>query len=264
LAKRKESKSEEFLGKDQFGFLSGRGTRDAIAVMRCLSERSIEFNQDLYVCFIDYEKAFDRVNWRKLMEILHNIGVDWRDRRLIATLYMSQTAAVRLNYELTEPSEVGRGVRQGCLISSTPFNVHAEAMMKEALDDLKEGICVGGELVQPVRYADDQAMTANTEKMFTKILGETNKVAKKNGMKINIKKTKVMKIGRKPSTIKLTVDGEILQQVKEFKYLRSVLLSSGQTEKDIRVRIGMAMSASNKLKKTTHRRIETGGKEKIG
>jgi len=51
------------------------------------------------------------------MEILHNIGVDWRDRILIATLYMSQIAAVRLNYELTEPSEVGRGVRQGCLIS---------------------------------------------------------------------------------------------------------------------------------------------------
>jgi len=98
-----ESKSEEFLGKDQFGFRSGRGSRDAVGVMRRLSERSTEFNQDLYECFTDYEKAFDRVNWRKLMEILQNIGVDWRDRRLIATLYMSQTAAVRLNYELTEP-----------------------------------------------------------------------------------------------------------------------------------------------------------------
>jgi len=66
-----------------------------------------------------------------------NIGVDWRDRRLIATLYISQTATVRLNYELTEPSEVGRGVRQGCLISPTLFNVYAEATMKEALDVLK-------------------------------------------------------------------------------------------------------------------------------
>ena len=203
LAKRIKSKSEEFLGKDQFGFRSGRGTRDAVGVMRCLSERSIEFNQDLYVCFIDYEKAFDRVNWRKLMEILQNIGVDWRDRRLIATLYMSQTAAVRLNYELTEPSEVGRGVRQGCLISPTLFNIYAEAMIKYALDDLKEGICVGGELVQSVRYANDQTMTANTAKGLQKILGEANKVVKKYGMKIKIKKTKVIENWKKTQYYKV-------------------------------------------------------------
>jgi len=90
---------------------------------------------------------------------------------------------------LTEPSEVGRGVRQGCLISPTLFNICAEAMIKEALDDLKEGMCVGGELVQSVQYADDQAMTANTEKGLQNILDETNKVVKKYGMKINIKKT---------------------------------------------------------------------------
>jgi len=62
--------------------------------------------------------------------------------------------------------------------------------------------------VQSARCADDQAMTANTEKGLQKILDETNKVVKKSGVKINIKKTKVMNIGRKPSTIKLTVDGE--------------------------------------------------------
>ena len=97
--------------------------------------------------------------------------------------------------------------------------------------------------MQSVRYADVQATTANTEKGLEKILDETNKVVKKYGIKINIKKTKVMKIGIKPSTIKLTVDGEILQQVEEFKYLESILSSSGYTEKDIRVRIGMAKSA---------------------
>jgi len=123
---------------------------------------------------------------------------------------MSQTAAVRLNHELTEPRVVGRGVRQGCLISPTLYNVYAEAMMKETLDDLKEGICAGGELVQYVRYADDQPMNDNTEKGSQNFLNETNKVVKKYGMKINIKKTKVMKIGRPPSTLKITVYGEIL------------------------------------------------------
>jgi len=57
-----------------------------------------------------------------------------------------------------------------------------------------------------------------------------------------------MKIGRQPNTIKINVDGEILQQVEELKYLGSILTSSGYSEKDIRVRIGMAQSAFDKLK----------------
>ena len=199
--------------------------------MRCLAERSIEFNQDLYVCFVDYEKAFDRVNWKRLMEILTSIGVDWRDRRLIAALYMEQTAVVRVNNELSEPSEIGRGVRQGCLISPVLFNVYAEAIMREALDSVDDGVKVGGELVKAVRFADDQAMTANTERGLQRIMDETNRVVKSYGMKINIKKTKVMKIGRSPSNIRITVDGDILQQVEEFKYLGSLISENGYSER---------------------------------
>jgi len=95
-------------------------------------------------------------------------------------------------------------------------------------------------------HADDQAVTANTEKDLQKILDETSKVLKEYGMKINIKKTKVMKIERQPSTTKITVDGEILQQVEEFKYLGSILSSSGCSENDIRVRIGMVKRVFNK------------------
>ena len=53
------------------------------------------------MCFVDYEKAFDRVDWRKMMWMLKNIGVDWRDRNLIAKLYLGQTAVVRIDGELT-------------------------------------------------------------------------------------------------------------------------------------------------------------------
>ena len=60
-----------------------------------------------------YEKAFDRINWLKMLEILKNIGVDWRDRRLINNLYMNQTSAVKIQQEFSEEGEIGRGVRQG-------------------------------------------------------------------------------------------------------------------------------------------------------
>ena len=65
--------------------------RDAIGVMRLLGERNIDFKKYVFVCFVDFEKAFDRVNWTKLMEILMQICIDWRDRRLSTRLYMNQT-----------------------------------------------------------------------------------------------------------------------------------------------------------------------------
>ena len=85
LTKRIESKvaATNYEGEDQYGFRKGRGTREAISMIKCLVERSLEHGKDLYICFVDYEKAFDRVNWLKLMEVLQQVGIDKRDRDLI-------------------------------------------------------------------------------------------------------------------------------------------------------------------------------------
>jgi len=65
-----KSKAESYLGRDQYGFRRGCGTRDVIAAMRVLCDRSLEHNKKVYVSYVDYEKAFDRVNWDKLMTVL--------------------------------------------------------------------------------------------------------------------------------------------------------------------------------------------------
>ena len=59
-------------------------------MMKIIAERTLEIDEELCVCFIDWQKAFDRVNWTKLMQILKRIGTDWRERRLISKLYMEQ------------------------------------------------------------------------------------------------------------------------------------------------------------------------------
>ena len=69
LTKRIENKVQNFISKNQFGFRKGCGTRDAIGVLRMLYERCNEHGKDMYVCFVDFEKAFDRVNWTKMMKI---------------------------------------------------------------------------------------------------------------------------------------------------------------------------------------------------
>ena len=168
-----------------------------LGVMRMLSEKMLDHGKELFVCSVDYEKAFDRVNWVKMMGILKDLGIDWRDRRLICELYMKQEAVVRIMNEESEPCTIGRGVRQGCTLSPLLFSIFAERMVAEGLDNINEGVNVGEELVTDVRFADDQGMVAETEKGLQKIMDSLNEISQKYGMKINVKKTKVMVISRK-------------------------------------------------------------------
>jgi hypothetical protein len=107
-----ERKNEGVLGEDQFGFRRGKGTRDAIGMLRIISERTVDVDGEVCVCCIDWQQAIDRVNWTKLMQILKGTGIDWRERRLISNLYMTQGVKVRLNRGETSNVKTGRGIRQ--------------------------------------------------------------------------------------------------------------------------------------------------------
>ena len=77
-------------------------------MMRIIAERTMEADEDLCISFIDWQKAFDRVNWTKLMQILKRTGIDWRERRLISKLYMDQKVKVRLDRGETRSVQIGR------------------------------------------------------------------------------------------------------------------------------------------------------------
>ena len=103
---------------------------------------------------VDLEKAFDRVNWTVLMKILKNIGVDWKERRLISNLYLKQRVRVKIGEEMTEGSEIGRGVRQECCLSPTLFNIYLEELLKKCFLN-KGGIVIGGRRIKCIKFADD-------------------------------------------------------------------------------------------------------------
>jgi hypothetical protein len=65
-----------------------------LGMLRIISERTLEIDEELCVCFIDWQKVFDHVNWAKLMRILKRTGIDWHERRLITNLYMAQSVKV--------------------------------------------------------------------------------------------------------------------------------------------------------------------------
>ena len=260
---RMQSKADMVLGRTQFGFRRGCGTREAIAVMRTLCERSLEYGNEIFICFVDFEKAFDRIDWVLMLKILKKIGVDWRDRRLIMNLYRNQKAVVRIQHEFSDEGELGRGVRQGCCMSPLLFNIYAEAMMEEAMEGIEEGVKIGGKLLKDVRFADDQGMIASREAGLQKIMDSLNATALRYGMKINIKKTKVMKVSREGGTINITINGLKIEQVKSFKYLGCILTEDGKCENEIKCRIAQAKEAFSKRKELLTKSLKNPTKIKI-
>ena len=87
------------------------------------TERAQEVQKDVFTCFVDYEKAFDKVRLQKLFEILKNLGVDGKDLRLITNLYWCQKAGVRVGEEVCMWQDIKREVVQGCVLSPDLFNI---------------------------------------------------------------------------------------------------------------------------------------------
>ena len=197
ILRRTERKIEEVLGEDQFGFRRGKGTRDAIGMIR-ISKRTLALDEGLCVCFIDWQKACDRVYWTKLMQILNRTGIDWHERRLISKLYMDQRVKVRLHRGETRSVKTGRGVRQGCCLSPNLFNLHSECLTKVALIGLGD-FNIGEQITQTVKYADYLVLMAKEETVLQGMIDKLIEIGRCYGMEMNVEKTKVMRISRQPS-----------------------------------------------------------------
>ena len=156
------------VAEEQYGFTEGKGTRNAIFIMRMITERAIEVQKDVFMCFIDYEKAFDKVRHSDLIEILQNINIDGKDIRLITNLYWNQQAAVNVEDNLTPWIDVKRGVRQGCVMSPDLFSIYGEIILR-SIEEV-EGIRVGGVNINNIRFADDTVLVADSEEKLQTLL----------------------------------------------------------------------------------------------
>ena len=140
----------------QAGFRKGRGTRDQIANIRWIIEKARAFQKNIYFCFIDYAKAFDCVDYNKLWTILKEMGIPDHLTCLLRNLHAGQEATVRTGHGTTDWFQIGKGVRQGCILSPCLFNLYAEYIMRNAgLEEARAGIKIAGRNINNLRYADD-------------------------------------------------------------------------------------------------------------
>lgn len=231
---------------EQAGFAKGRGTREQILNIRQLIEKHREFRQPLILCFIDYNKAFDCVQWTKLWDVLHEMGVPDHLISLIQSLYEASSATVRCHNTESKHFQPKKGVRQGCILSPVLFNIYSEAILRKALENWDGGASIGGVKVNNLRFADDTTLCANSEEEMSRLLKKVEEESEKFGLTINKSKTKVMIVDRDnaipPTNI---LDG--FEKVEEFIYLGSLVQADGGGHKEIRRRIALGREAVSKL-----------------
>ena len=147
----------------QAGFRKGRGTWDQIANIFWLIEKAREFQKNIYFCLIDYTNAFYYVDHNKLWKILQEMGIQDHFTCLLRNLYAGQEATVRTRHGTTDWFQIGKGVRQGCILSPCLFNFYAEYIMWNArLDEAQAGIKTGRN-INNLRYANDTTLMAESK-----------------------------------------------------------------------------------------------------
>ena len=132
------------MAKEQAGFVEGNGTREQIVNIRIITEKCRDQNIPLYMCFIDYAKAFDCVSHRKLWDTMEQMGLPVHIIQRVANLYNEQESVVRTTNGDTDWFKIERGLRQGCVISSGLNNIYSEHIMRCVLEQHHDGITIGG------------------------------------------------------------------------------------------------------------------------
>ena len=124
--------------------------KSALSLKRQESSR-----KNIYFCFIDYAKAFDCVDHNILWKILQEMGIPDHLICLLRNLYADQEATVRTGHVTTDWFQIGKGVCQGCILSSCLFNLYADYIMRNTgLDEAQAGIKIAGRNINNLRYAD--------------------------------------------------------------------------------------------------------------
>ena len=163
-----QARFQEYMNQElrdvQTGFRKGRRTRDQIANIHWITEKTRELQKNIYFCFINYAKAFDCVDHNKLWKILQEMGIPDHLTCLLRNLYAGQEATVRTGHGTMGWFQIRKGVRQGCILSPCLFNFYAEYILRNArLDEAQAGIKNNRRNINNLRYSDNTTLTAERE-----------------------------------------------------------------------------------------------------
>ena len=162
----------------QSGFWRGRGTRDHIGNICWIMMKAKVFQKNIYFCFIDCTKAFDCVDQNKLKNSEEQFTC------LLRNLYVGQETTIRNGHGTINWFKIGKGVRQGCILSPCLFNFYEEKTWNTRLDESQVGIKIFGWNINNIRYEDFTNLVAVSEEVLKTLLKREKEESEKSGLKL--------------------------------------------------------------------------------
>ena len=271
LQQRLKILSESVLPESQCGFRPSRSTTDMIFSVRQIHEKAIEQQQELYIVFVDFSKAFDTVDRDLLWKVLRLFGCPERLVEMIRLFHDGMKATVCVGDEQSNNFPINHGTKQGCVLAPNLFTLFLAVLLMKMKNETSKGVYVRtrhdgklfnlarlkamtktqNETITELLFADDTALVAHSAADMQEILDKFATAAGDMGLKINISKTEMLhqpspeRLNQPTHAIKL--NGEPLTVVSNFKYLGSTLTVDNRLDTEINNRIKNACVSFGKL-----------------
>ena len=255
IEKRIRRQTEMKMSEEQSGFRERRCVQDHIFTLKTIINRTLEAGKEIYIGFIDMEKAFDKVPRKRIWDSLERMGVNYSLIKACKTIYKTTRNIIISKNMISKEFITKQGVRQGGSLSPLLFVIFLEMILEET-NKLTSQVVLGRRnrkqiSVRCCMFADDVAILTETKEELQKNLTIWNEVLEKFNMKMNKSKTKVMAISAQEKKLEIQIENEKIEQVKAYKYLGVILDEHGNQEQDINRRI----ESTNKLFYTLKNKI---------
>ena len=254
--------------EQQSGFRPDRSCTDSLFSLRLVCESAWNKHRTLFLCMLDLTKAFDSVDRNMAWQILLSRGVPPKLVALIKDLHTGHSAIIRAELDSC-PVPTDTGFKQGCVLAPDLFTLTLDTVVRQLLPELQKlGVTIvykfdgqlmhsrnptHEELMWILLYADDISLVCDDIDNLRKAVALMDATFLQWGLTISTKKTKVLVVGRDAevhkSNASITIRGDVLEVVSEFKYLGSIFTSDGTLDAEIAHRIASASSAFARLRR---------------
>ena len=180
---------------EQNGFRSGRSTIDHICSMSYIVETRLKKKQETHVAFIDFSKAYDRIDRTLLWHKLEQFGISGDFLKTLQALYADVKCSVRVNSTLTDWFNISMGLKQGCILSPQLFNAFLNGLT-QCINELHCGVEYGDNSISMLLYADDIILIASDEHKLQRMLDALDEYCKTWRLTINPNKSKIVHFRR--------------------------------------------------------------------